>query len=239
MTVLISKRQKYSSTVQKPPKEAVEDLLCCTGSCALGARLRCLLELRHQWWWPKQNLARKRHIIYRGLQGHTNRGFHAVTTALARRSRSRTQVRKPPFPQLIFHCDDIFSFSQGHESTPKESAHSSDKRLAIAAPPPCHAEGTPRGLFEYVLHQPCVGRRPTTTPHFPSPRSVITEQPEPVQYEPLCVSGALSDRFRLEVHDAQERPIYCLVLNATWLISSLTLLPPKHTSCGCRSNIFS
>jgi hypothetical protein len=103
------------------------------------------------------------------------------------------------------------------KSTPKESAHSSDGRLAIATPPPCHAEGTPRRLFEYLLHQACIGRRPTTTPHFPSPRSVTTEEPKPMQYAPLCVSGALSDPFRLECMTPQGRPIYCVVLNATWL----------------------
>jgi hypothetical protein len=43
-----------------------------------------------------------------------------------------------------FICDEIFSLSQGRESTPKESAHSSDERLAIATPLSCHAEGTPR-----------------------------------------------------------------------------------------------
>jgi hypothetical protein len=171
--------------------------------------------------------------------GHTNRGIDAVTSSasLTLEEPDASPTQKSTLPN--FTCDQIFSFSQGHESTPKESAHSSDERLAIAAPPPCHAEGKPRQLFKYVLHQPGIGRRPTTTPHLPSPRFVITEEPEPVQYEPLCVSGALSDRFRLEVHDAQERPIYCLVLNATWLISSLTLLLPKHTSCGCQSNIFS
>jgi hypothetical protein len=160
------------------------------------------------------------HLLSRPPRAHKSRNPrpHQQRFTDPRGAGRKSDQRKTTRPN--FTCDQIFSFSHGHESTPKESAHSSDEKLATATPPPCHAEGTPRQPFEYLLRQACIGRRPTTTPHFPPPRSVIIEDPEPVQYAPLCVSGALSDRFRLECMTPQERPIYCLVLNATWLIPS-------------------